>query len=438
MIPTVNFVFDTNPEGNFDKLLNGMNFFPTEIGNFLDKNTALPGSTGYRFEFAPSLRAIFKYGNPHLDTELHHVRSPRPTNYVFATGVGHSPSDWVGGNFNEKGRIPTIFELMDNRLLDDLRNRRALLLLDQSFEGYHEPWIWQYFHQHAATFRVPPSAIIYVTGNLNAVHEYTAWADAEGVEDRVKVIQAVTLDSLIIESAEECKTTFQEVIDYKIANLDNMKLYDCINKRDRQHRVLNYLLLNQFNLVDDGLISLKTDLTNHPGNIDQYGINGKSIDSAKNRLPLWIDSTPNDINEYSTYANRVLKDVYKRTWVSIVTEASYFKEEHNVFISEKTLKPIVCMQPFMIAGSRHSLSRLRELGYETFHPFIDETYDTMSDETRLLGMIIALEKLKNIEDKVSWYRSIQPILENNYNLFWRRAGISIGKELSDYYLEYFK
>jgi hypothetical protein len=126
--------------------------------------------------------------------------------------------------------------------------------------------------------------------------------------------------------------------------------------------------------------------------------------------------------------------------VSIVTESSYFEYEHSVFISEKTFKPIACMQPFIIVGSKHSLKYLRKLGYKTFEGFIDESYDDLDDRERFLGIVSALEKIKNIEDKAAWYESMRDILEHNHKLFLsiHTQQFQEHKSLVKYYFDYFK
>lgn len=44
-------------------------------------------------------------------------------------------------------------------------------------------------------------------------------------------------------------------------------------------------------------------------------------------------------------------------------------------LSEKTTKPMRAGIPFVIIGARHSLRRLRQMGFRTFDPWISESYD---------------------------------------------------------------
>ena len=49
------------------------------------------------------------------------------------------------------------------------------------------------------------------------------------------------------------------------------------------------------------------------------------------------------------------------------------------FVTEKVLKPILAHKPFVAFGPAHYLGLLRELGFRTYHPFINEAYDGIED-----------------------------------------------------------
>jgi hypothetical protein len=64
----------------------------------------------------------------------------------------------------------------------------------------------------------------------------------------------------------------------------------------------------------------------------------------------------------------------------------------------------------------------------------------MDDNDRFLGIVNAIEKIKNINNKAAWYESMRDILEHNHRLF-----LSIGTRQFEehntvvkYYFDYFK
>jgi hypothetical protein len=157
--------------------------------------------------------------------------------------------------------------------------------------------------------------------------------------------------------------------------------------------------------------------------------------------PRWVKGTPDTVaGGYAMFITRIMKDMYLNTWVSVVSESTFFEYEHSVFISEKTFKPIACLQPFIIVGSKGTLKYLRKLGYRTFDGFIDESYDDCEDTDRIPAVINAIKKIQAIPDKTAWYESMRDILEHNQKMLLdieTKKSIE-HEELIKYYSNYFK
>ena len=57
------------------------------------------------------------------------------------------------------------------------------------------------------------------------------------------------------------------------------------------------------------------------------------------------------------------------------------------------MKPIAAQQAFVIVGHHGYLRRLQQMGFKTFHPYIDESYDSELDlETRVKMCLSATQK----------------------------------------------
>jgi hypothetical protein len=82
------------------------------------------------------------------------------------------------------------------------------------------------------------------------------------------------------------------------------------------------------------------------------------------------------------------------SYLYIVTETFYDDIIDRMFFSEKIFKPLVFMMPFILLGQPYSLKKLRDLGYKTFHPFVDESYDLEIDGQKRMNM--AFEQIKKI------------------------------------------
>ena len=89
-------------------------------------------------------------------------------------------------------------------------------------------------------------------------------------------------------------------------------------------------------------------------------------------------------------------------------------------MSEKTFKPISNLVPFIIVSNPFFLKKLRQLGYKTFHPWIDESYDEETDNDKRFFMILdEIKKLCEMTKKEihDWYYDMKHILLHNQNHF---------------------
>lgn len=85
--------------------------------------------------------------------------------------------------------------------------------------------------------------------------------------------------------------------------------------------------------------------------------------------------------------------------------------------TEKTYKPISAGMPFVMVASQGFLYRLRKMGFRTFHPWIDESYDQEPDwkirtEMAVAAMFEYVQSPHNLEH-------IQSVCDHNQQTFRR-------------------
>ena len=115
---------------------------------------------------------------------------------------------------------------------------------------------------------------------------------------------------------------------------------------------------------------------------------------------------------------------YQETFLSIVSETIYNGRLN--FFSEKICKPLINLHPFILMSTPYSLKFLKKFGFKTFHPFINEQYDTEENGLKRMQMIFdELDKFRNKSDKElkDWWEEILPVLEHNQKIF-----INMGKQ----------
>jgi hypothetical protein len=373
-----------------------------------------------RFGVSPLLNASYLfYTSNDLTTENNfHTSEEDVKNYIISCGVNHSPEDWTG----YVPRVQSLFSHLNEKYLRDLRNGEAILLIDQSFEGYQTHWLWEWFHNECNVWQISPKYIVYVTGNMVVDEFYDKWATENNITERIKVIGYphfeldLGITVLHMPHRNESLPTWEDHIKYKTENIDNIKAFACLNKRLRPHRIWFYKYMFEAGILDKGLVSM------NKFHKDYWWFENKTIepdyvDTLTQNLPLLVYGKRNDELDDNHYIRRFNDQICLDTFVTVISEAHCGDSDETMFISEKTYKVIACRQPFIIMGNKNTLKKLRECGYKTFDGFIDESYDSLSTFERMEAIIESLKKIISIEDKLSWFKSMEDIVEHNYNTF---------------------
>ena len=106
----------------------------------------------------------------------------------------------------------------------------------------------------------------------------------------------------------------------------------------------------------------------------------------------------------------------------IIADNHFDSYKDQVHLTEKVWKAITNFQPFIYIGHPTALKKLKEFGFKTFEPFIDESYDDEYDKDKRFKMIQEqISRLvcdKTIEEIHEWYWSIEKTLRHNYFHFY--------------------
>ncbi len=415
----------------FDKIRNH------EMTNF-NKCSDLNDSKIRRF--TPSPIALEFQIRQQLKEHGHHTygtTAEKKQPVIIATGVAHAPWDWCGPDNTGLGynrKLPnkvSLFGHINKKLRKRLKRKTAFLLIDQSHEGYQTEWLWAWFHNNCIEYNIPPEQIIYVTGNLDSKDQYSEWAKDRLEENKMLIVPYPHFESSIAnilnDNLQQCPL-FKDQLEYKSTNIENIKTYNALQKRPRAHRAWFFQYLLDANLLDDGINSMNTFSllhTTYEGRVmckDDY-------ERVISKLPMLPPNPDNKglrgfaDQDCGSYLTKFNEQIMLDTWLTVISEASFGESEHECFLSEKTFKPIACCHPFIFAGNKGSLSRLRELGYKTFSPYIDESYDNLNTWERMEAITKELFRINSMSssDKLMWYRQLEPILQFNYELLKTRS-----------------
>lgn len=227
------------------------------------------------------------------------------------------------------------------------------------------------------------------------------------------------------------------------------KTYVCLNNVLRSHRLrlLDGLLAE--NLVNDDCyysfynpaLPFNTDteiqkqivecLPNIHKNIDYVGTLRLNFDDNRTNP---VDVIPEDM------------PLFDDTYFSLVTETMYYDSTvlkyklgydlpflNCTFFSEKIYKPIIMLHPFLLVARPHSIRMLKEHGFKTFHPYIDESYDSIEEDgDRMQAVINEVKRLSNLTplEWLIWCTNIKSIVEYNQKHLKENISYIVDKDLS--------
>lgn len=122
----------------------------------------------------------------------------------------------------------------------------------------------------------------------------------------------------------------------------------------------------------------------------------------------------------------------QKTLLHVITETAYTGRRQH--LTEKTFKPIVMQQPFVMVSCQGSLEYLRRYGFRTFNDFWDESYDQCSDQDRIPRIGKLLEDLDNLSvaERSKLQVHLWATVKHNYDWFYSREFEALlWKELQD-------
>jgi hypothetical protein len=193
------------------------------------------------------------------------------------------------------------------------------------------------------------------------------------------------------------------------------------NNMMKEHRIFLAYTLVQNAMLEDGLFSFIEPRTAQDITNLMIHFAGEADDNVSatlsNMLPYELDTKglPPDARRAIIGHPGNVKQWYEESYLHIATETT-FSNSSKCFISEKVFRPIINLQPFLLFGDAGCLTKLKELGFKTFAPFIDESYDLEYDSGKR-SMLLRTELIKlhnmSLQEIHNWYYSITNILVHN-------------------------
>lgn len=319
-------------------------------------------------------------------------------------------------------------EIVSDLILTNKKNQDTKIIFDNAHEG-HTISCFGGIHYFIDKLNLNPKLCYFTTGGMQAQEFYNKWCKERNIEESKKINIIV-----ILPWERHVKRRTEDPSKFKFEIKKKDKLFLCFNRMSRLHRIALLGLFYENGLFEKSYYSFATELWGTPlteilSHIKHYfpenyaAIIENQINQHMSDMPLKLNS--DGINENPNFVKNDDYIFYDNSYFSIVTETFFFKtpesnvytlDENSIFFSEKIFKPIICKHPFIIASRPRSLEYLRKLGYKTFHPYIDESYDLIeNDSERLLAIVRETERLSAFTDDqwIEWQTSVAAIVEHN-------------------------
>ena len=129
----------------------------------------------------------------------------------------------------------------------------------------------------------------------------------------------------------------------------------------------------------------------------------------------WIDGIPYTVGDYENIHDPLITEYTKSSSIHIAIETC--TAPAYILLTEKVGRPIAMKKPFLVFGQPYIMAYLQKCGFRTFHPIINETYDSVIDPYERQQMIInELDRFNLMSDEefANEMEELNDIVEENY------------------------
>lgn len=394
-----------------DNLLTFM--FGNSLGNF-PNSTGGQGThlqSGMYHEIVECVENAVCLGKQHFNKYIYPIRvSPHLDDFAGFARVGSK----LNGDY--------FWKHISAEVLEDARKGRALIFLDFAQENFIEKSSYINLHASLEKSGIPPEQIVLAFNSFNAQELYESWFNLS--ERKMQVLNwpfVLNNTSFYYLNATYARVPIGDFLQSESKIRDHHLLFKI--RRPRSYR---QAFLYQMNF--DGILE-KADwswLTKTPydentvtniKNSYQLTFDTDSVKELYKTFPHPLKNEPTGtFDTISSWTDSQIES-YKNAYFYVCTETYAHGQYKSV--TEKVCKPMVNFMPFVFMSFTGALSLLRSLGFKTFSPFIDESYDNEPDEVKRFNMIYSeIRRISQMsKDEIhAWYWQMKDILIHNHNL----------------------
>lgn len=313
-----------------------------------------------------------------------------------------------------------VCEIIPLEILEKIKNDSCTFLVaSNSYESFHH--IVEPLYQNLiVNNKIPPNKIILISESADLCNEVKNIADKLNL-GYVHVEWSLGFERMVKRYKKSQPIKILNTLKYKFYT----KKFLNFNRRWRPHRPALVALLHEKQLLTQGYVSLGRSEDNKTWNETKLLINHLHSNTEITDILTNFDTLPDlyldtyDLITNQAHISSETDHFYTDTYFSVVSETNYYTDnlDSGRFLSEKTFKAVAGFHPFILVTVPYSLPLLKQLGYKSFHPLIDESYDSeTNDSARLLKILKEIERLCNLsDDELQYFLTMaRPIVMHNF------------------------
>jgi hypothetical protein len=302
-------------------------------------------------------------------------------------------------------------------------------------------------HRIAEIFRgaIPSENFIYLSGAMNGEEAYENVAQRYNFPCRITIFSASMFHYYLFKAVKN------QNIEYSFDINPKLKKFLCFNKLEREQRLRLIERMLEHKFVELGYYSFESEngenFSKFADSLEQEKF--PNVKKHKDMFPLRLNINPNRTNPVNVIPDDM--EYFKNSYFSIVNETIFYgvpstntnplfhqlnAEYSSIFISEKTYKCLAVKHPFVIFGRPGIIKGLHKLGFKTFSPYFNESYDDIiDDDERFDAIFNEITRLIHLSDDewVEILKNIQLILEHNHSLFFNSTKYGVTEDTERFF-----
>jgi len=314
-----------------------------------------------------------------------------------------------------------IKKVFPKRIIKDVQSGKCKYIMDHSLEGYWDI-NWEFVFD---ALSITKEQLVWLSGDFK-IHEktnniamYMNWWERNCCE-QIPLVSDITQSQLkLIESYTERE-----------------KYNTLYSRRVRHHRTTFMTAMVYHNLLDDMIWSWGGDILDGPSNVTaKVFLQNKNIKThhlydmdkkyseAYDVVAQWgnvvteMADTGTDLT--INHCNIATPSHVLNTYYQCVVE-TYATAGETTFLSEKSFKPFMLIQPFVIYGDPLTVQALRDHRYNVYDKWIDHGYDLIMDpierQESLIKEIRRLNSISHSEWSIMLYEMKDILIANHKHL----------------------